>query len=125
MGQKEFNRVEPKREESIFRRVGSRFYQTRLPSSSRPVVAKNGHSIRHLILTVGHWWTEAWRWVYQIQNLETRKACAVDLVSQKIRSLNAAAKYAEEISSLLKKDFVHLGLEKKEYELTSMALLRL
>lgn len=31
MGQKEFNRVEPKREESIFRRVGSRFYQDPSP----------------------------------------------------------------------------------------------
>ncbi len=59
-------------------------------------------------------WIEAWKWVYQIKNLDTRKACAVDLVSQKIRSLNAATKSAEEISSMLQKDFVHLGLEKKE-----------
>ena len=59
-------------------------------------------------------WQEAWKWVYQIQNLETRKACANDLVGQKIRSLNASAKCSEEISDMLKKDFVHLGLDKKE-----------
>ena len=59
-------------------------------------------------------WQEAWKWVYQIQNLETQKACANDLVGQKIRSLNASAKSSEEISDMLKKDFVHLGLDKKE-----------
>ena len=59
-------------------------------------------------------WQEAWKWVYQIQNLETRKACANDLVGQKIRSLDASAKSSEEISDMLKKDFVHLGLDKKK-----------
>ena len=59
-------------------------------------------------------WQEAWKWVYQIQNLETRKVCTNDLVGQKIRSLNASAKSSEEISDMLKKDFVHLGLDKKE-----------
>ncbi len=33
---------------------------------------------------------------------------------QKIRSLDAMAKSSEKISGMLKKDFVHLGLEKKE-----------
>ena len=41
-------------------------------------------------------WQEAWKWVYQIQNLETQKACANDLVGQKITSLNASAKSSEE-----------------------------
>ena len=59
-------------------------------------------------------WQEAWKWVYQIQNLETQKACANDLVGQKIRSLNASAKSSEQISDMFKKDFVHLGLDKKE-----------
>ena len=43
----------------------------------------------------------------------TRSACAADLVAQKIRSLDASAKSAEEISNMLKKDVVHLGLNKK------------
>ncbi len=59
-------------------------------------------------------WSEAWKWVYQIHNVETRRAYAVDLVSQKIRALNAVTKSAAEISNMLKKDFVHLGLDKKE-----------
>ena len=42
-----------------------------------------------------------------------RGACATDLVAQKIRSLNISAKSAEEISNMLKKDIVHLGLNKK------------
>ncbi len=33
---------------------------------------------------------------------------------QKIRSLDAMAKSSEEISEMLKKNFIHLGLEKKE-----------
>ena len=37
-----------------------------------------------------------------------------DLVDQKIRLLNASAKSSEKISDMLKKDFVHLGLDKKE-----------
>ncbi len=59
-------------------------------------------------------WPDAWRWVCQMQNVETRRACCIDLVSQKIRSLNAAVKTAEEISGFIKKDYVNLGLEKKE-----------
>lgn len=59
-------------------------------------------------------WGEAWKWIYQIGNEEARKGCAVDLVQQKIRSLDAAAKDAEEIWGLLKKDFGHIGLGKKE-----------
>ena len=59
-------------------------------------------------------WQVVWKWVYQIQNLETQKACANDLVGRKIRSLDASAKSLEEISDMLKKDFVHLGLDKKE-----------
>ena len=43
----------------------------------------------------------------------TCDACAVDLVAQKIRSLDASAKSVEEISNMLKKDVVHLGLNKK------------
>ena len=43
----------------------------------------------------------------------TRGACAADLVAQKIRSLDASAKSVEEISNMLKKDVVHLGLNKK------------
>ncbi len=34
--------------------------------------------------------------------------------AQKIRSLDAMAKLSKEISGMLKKDFVHLSLEKKE-----------
>ena len=56
---------------------------------------------------------DAWRWVYGIENIVTRGACAADLVAQKIRSLDASAKSAEEISNMLKKDVVHLGLNKK------------
>ena len=59
-------------------------------------------------------WQEAWKWVYQIQNLETQKACANNLVGQKIRSLNALAKSSEEILDMFKKDFVYLGLDKKK-----------
>lgn len=40
----------------------------------------------------------------------TCNACTTDLVAQKIRSLNALAKSLEEISNMLKKDIVHLGL---------------
>ena len=42
-----------------------------------------------------------------------RGTCAIDLVAQTIRSLNASAKSVEEISNMLKKDVVHLGLNKK------------
>ena len=59
-------------------------------------------------------WQKAWKWVYQIQNLETRKTCANNLVGQKIRLLNALAMFLEKISDMLKKDFIYLGLDKKE-----------
>ncbi len=59
-------------------------------------------------------WQDAWKWVCQIQNPTTRRTCAVDLVSQKIRSLNAVAKSGEEISSMVQKNFAHVSLEKKE-----------
>ena len=55
----------------------------------------------------------AWRWVYSIANKVIRGAFAIHLVAQKIRSLNALSKSAEEISNMLKKDVVHLGLNKK------------
>ncbi len=58
-------------------------------------------------------WSETWKWVYQIHNLETRRACVHNLVTQKIRSLDVMAKSSEEISGMLKKGFVHLGFEKK------------
>ena len=43
----------------------------------------------------------------------TRGTCAAELVTQKIRLLNASAKSLEEISNMLIKDFVYLGLNKK------------
>ena len=55
----------------------------------------------------------AWRWVYSIENIMMQSACAIDLVAQKIRSLDASTKSLEEISNILKKDFIHLGLNKK------------
>ena len=42
-----------------------------------------------------------------------RAAYAADLVAQKIRLLDALAKSLEEISNMLKKNFIHLGLNKK------------
>ena len=42
------------------------------------------------------------------------KACPNDLVGQKIRLLNTWAMFLKEILDKLKKDFVHLGLDKKE-----------
>ena len=39
--------------------------------------------------------------------------CAADLVTQKIRLLNASAKSTDKISNMLKKNVVHLGLNKK------------
>ncbi len=59
-------------------------------------------------------WSKVWKWVYHIQNIETRRTCAVELVSQKIRALNAVTKSVAEISNMLQKDFVYLGLDKKE-----------
>ncbi len=43
-----------------------------------------------------------------------RKTCYIDLISQKIKSLNAAVKTVEMILGLLKKDYIYLELEKKE-----------
>ena len=42
-----------------------------------------------------------------------RGAYAADLVTQKIRLLDALAKSVEEISNMLKKNIVYLGLNKK------------
>ena len=56
---------------------------------------------------------DAWLWVYGIENIVTRGACAADLVAQKIRLVNASTKSAEEICNILKKNIVHLGLNKK------------
>ena len=49
-------------------------------------------------------------------------ACVVDLVAQKIRSLDASAKSVEEISNMLKKDVVHLSLNKKSAKELQAAL---
>ena len=43
----------------------------------------------------------------------TRGAYTADLVAQKIRSLDTSVKFAEEISNMLLKNVVHLGLIKK------------
>lgn len=59
-------------------------------------------------------WLEPWKWMYQIQSIDTQRACNNNLVRQKIRSLDAMAKSLEKISEMLKKDFVYLYLEKKE-----------
>ena len=48
--------------------------------------------------------------------------CTADLVAQKIRSLNASAKSVEEISNMLKKNVVHLGLNKKSAKELQAAL---
>lgn len=52
----------------------------------------------------------------------TRGAYAVDLVAKKIRSLNASAKSTEEISNMLKKNLVYLGLNKKNTKELQAAL---
>ena len=41
-------------------------------------------------------YTDAWRWIYDIENIVTRDAYAADLVAQKIRSLDALAKSVKE-----------------------------
>ena len=43
-----------------------------------------------------------------------RKVYYIDLVQQKIRSLNTEAKTIEQILDLLKKDYIYLRLEKKD-----------
>ena len=55
----------------------------------------------------------AWRLVYDIENIVTRGACVADLVAQKIRSLDTSTKSVKEISNMLKKDVIYLGLNKK------------
>ena len=44
-----------------------------------------------------------------------KKAYFINLIVQKIKLLNVAAKLAKKISSLCKKDFVYFSLEKKEF----------
>ena len=56
---------------------------------------------------------DTWHWVYSIKNIVTRGTCAANLVAQKIRLLDALVKSVEEISNMLKKYVVHLGLNKK------------
>ena len=53
-----------------------------------------------------------------------RNACNADLVTQKIRSLDALAKSTEEIPNMFKKDVVHLGLNKKNVKELQFALNR-
>lgn len=43
-----------------------------------------------------------------------RKGCAIDLVGQKIRLEDASAKTSGEIDELIKRDWVHIGLDKSE-----------
>ena len=54
----------------------------------------------------------------------TRGACVADLVAQKIKSLDALTKSVEEISNMLKKDVVYLGLNKKSAKELRAALNR-
>lgn len=57
-------------------------------------------------------WKSAWDWVYGIEYPVTRKRCAIDLVGQKIRMEDAAAKSSEQINELIKRDWQHLELNK-------------
>ena len=43
----------------------------------------------------------------------TRSACTADFIFQKIRSLSTSVKSLEEIPNMLKKDIIHLDLNKK------------
>ena len=65
---------------------------------------------------------DTWRWIYSIENIVTRGAFAVDLVAQKIRLLDVLVKSAEEISNILKKNVIHLGLNKKSAKKLRAAL---
>lgn len=58
-------------------------------------------------------YVDTWHWVYGIENIVIRSTYTADLVFQKIGSLNALVKSLEEISNILKKDFIHLSLNKK------------
>ena len=53
-------------------------------------------------------WTSAWSWVHSIECEITRKACTINLVQQKIRMRNAAAKSSEPINKLIKRDWAHM-----------------
>ena len=66
----------------------------------------------------------AWRWVYNIKNIVTCSACGADLFAQKIRSLDDSAISTEEISNMLKKNIIHLGLNKKSAKEFGAALNR-
>ena len=63
------------------------------------------------------------KWVYQIQNLETQKTCANELVSQIIRVLYMSAIFLEKILDMLKKHIVHLGLDKKKTKELQISLI--
>ena len=52
----------------------------------------------------------------------TRSACAIDLVTLKIRLFDVSAKFVEEISNMLKKDVVYLDLNKKNVKELQAAL---
>lgn len=43
-----------------------------------------------------------------------QRACINNLVAQKIKQFYTIAKFSKKISKILIKNFVHLGLEKKE-----------
>ena len=65
---------------------------------------------------------DAWRWGYGIKNIVTCATCAADLIAKKIRLLDTLAKSVEEISNMLKKDIVHLDLNKKSAKELQAAL---
>ena len=67
-------------------------------------------------------YTDAWHEIYGIEDIVTCRACAADLVAQKTRLLDASAKSVEEISNMLKKDVVHLCLNKKSAKELRVAL---
>ena len=48
-----------------------------------------------------------------MKNIIIHGACIINLVSQKIRMLNTLANSLEEISNMLKKDFIYLSLKIK------------
>lgn len=50
-----------------------------------------------------------------MKNKKARKVCTIDVVQQKIRSLDVIAKDVERILRLLKKNFSHISLDKKEF----------
>lgn len=105
-------------------------------SLSKIIVLKAFTKYRNLVLRIPNWTTcsyvitdnaltipiydqvfpfcfDIWQCVYQFPHLETRKPYCINFVSEKIRLLNAETKTVEKILDLLKKDFVHLRLKKK------------